>query len=104
MKFCKELSTPWHSKQHRWQMAGLRTILKNLCVPQEQVLHIERVWRQSVEKPWNYAHAKKSADRRTAFRLYIVDFRLLFTKLGNLYHMLINIWMNNNIMNRIYES
>ena len=65
LKFRQELSTPWHSKRRRRRTTELRTILKNLRVPQGWALHIEQVWRQLVEKPRSYVRAEKSADRRT---------------------------------------
>ena len=38
---------------------SLEPYLKNLRVPQEWALHIEQVWRRSVEKPRSYVRAKK---------------------------------------------
>ena len=47
------------------EQQSLEPFLKNLRVPQGWALHIEQVWRRSMEKPRSYVRAEKSADRRT---------------------------------------
>ena len=45
---------------------------------QRRALHIEHIWRRSGLKPRSNRRTEKSADRQTAFRLYIVEIPLWF--------------------------
>ena len=46
-----------------------------------QALRFEQIWCRSKLKPRSKVCAKKSADRQTAFHLYIVDFNILNYKI-----------------------
>ena len=65
MKFHKDGLHPGIQSDVDGERLGLEPFIKNLRVPQGRALHIEQVWRRSVEKPRSYVRAKKSADRRT---------------------------------------
>ena len=54
----------------RQRLEPFKNALGNLG---RRALHIEQIWRRSGLKPRSNRRTKKSADRQTAFRLYIVD-------------------------------
>ena len=54
----------------RQRLEPFKNALGNLG---RRALHIEQIWRRSGLKPRSNRRTEKSADRQTAFRLYIVD-------------------------------
>ena len=85
----------------RQRLEPFKNALGNLG---RRALHIEQIWRRSGLKPRSNRRTEKSADRQTAFRLYIVEdyvkfititFILMFFKLSG---------MQKNILELCQES
>ena len=70
LRFSRKLSTSWHSKHRRWRMVAIRAFLK--CTPKRGVLFRANLVSNCGETTELHA-CRKSADRQTAFCLYIVD-------------------------------